>query len=303
MVGQSLVKHCKNIGYEILTVDRNELDLRDSYGVTKYFEAHRPDLVIAAAARVGGIHANSSQKIDFLLDNLAIQNSLIMGALKCHVKNFIFLGSSCIYPKNAPQPMKEESLLTGPLESTNEAYAVAKIAGVKLCEYVRQENGFNYFSLMPTNLFGPGDNYDLFNSHVPAALMRKFHVAKVTNLPAVTVWGTGNPLREFMHVDDLSNAILFTIQNPPNDNLINVGYGLEISIRDFAHKMANVVGYEGGIEFDSSMPDGAPRKLLDNSKLSAMGWSPKITLGEGLESTYTWFTKNIELGMVRGYVQ
>jgi GDP-L-fucose synthase len=303
MVGQSLVKHCKNIGYEILTVDRNELDLRDSYGVTKYFEAHRPDLVIAAAAKVGGIHANSSQKIDFLFDNLAIQNSLIMGAVRSNIENFVFLGSSCIYPKNAPQPMKEESLLTGPLESTNEAYAVAKMAGVKLCEYVREENGFNYFSLMPTNLFGPGDNYDLLNSHVPAALMRKFHVAKMSNLPSVKVWGTGNPLREFMHVDDLADAVWFTIQNPPNVNLINVGYGLEISISDFAHKMANVVGYEGEIEFDSSMPDGAPRKLLDSSKLSRMGWSPKISLGEGLESTYTWFTKNIELGMVRGYVR
>lgn len=303
MVGKSLVNVGKNIGYEILTADRDELDLRDSDAVSKYLESQKPDLVIAAAARVGGIHANSSQKIDFLIDNLSIQNSLIMGAVRSNIKNFVFLGSSCIYPKKALQPMKEESLLTGPLESTNEAYALAKIAGVKLCEYIREETGFNYFSLMPTNLFGPGDNYDLVNSHVPAALMRKFHQAKVNNLPSVKVWGTGNPLREFMHVDDLADAIWFTIQNPPNDNLINVGYGLEISIRDFAYKMAEVVGYEGKIEFDSSMPDGAPRKLLDSSILSKMGWHPKISLNEGLESTYTWFTENIELGMVRGYVQ
>ena len=303
MVGKSLVNVGKNIGYEILTADRDELDLRDSDAVSKYLESHKPDLVIAAAARVGGIHANSSQKIDFLIDNLSIQNSLIMGAVRSSIKNFVFLGSSCIYPKKALQPIKEESLLTGPLESTNEAYALAKIAGVKLCEFIREETGFNYFSLMPTNLFGPGDNYDLINSHVPAALMRKFHEAKVNNLPSVKVWGTGNPLREFMHVDDLADAIWFTIQKPPNDNLINVGFGLEISIRDFAHKMAVVVGYEGKIEFDSSMPDGAPRKLLDSSKLSKMGWRPKISLNEGLESTYTWFVKNIELGMVRGYVQ
>jgi GDP-L-fucose synthase len=303
MVGQSLVRHGKKIGQKLLIAKRDELDLSNSTEVLKYFQAHKPDSVILAAARVGGIYANLSHKADFLVDNLKIQNSVILGALEAGIKNFIFLGSSCIYPKDATQPMKEDSLLTGPLELTNEAYALAKISGVKLCEYIREEHRMNYFSLMPTNLYGPGDNFDLDNSHVPAALIRKFHEAKINNLPSVKVWGTGTPMREFMHVDDLADAVWFTFQNPPSENLLNVGYGLEISIGKFAGKVAEVVGYTGDIEFDTSMPDGTARKLLDSSKISAMGWHPQISLSDGLDSTYKWFVENIASGTVRGYVQ
>ena len=303
MVGQSLVRHGKKIGQKLLMAKRDELDLSNSTEVLKYFQAHKPDSVILAAARVGGIYANLSHKADFLVDNLKIQNSVILGALETGIRNFIFLGSSCIYPKDATQPMKENSLLTGPLELTNEAYALAKISGVKLCEYIREEHRMNYFSLMPTNLYGPGDNFDLDNSHVPAALMRKFHHAKINNLPSVKVWGTGTPMREFMHVDDLADAIWFTFQNPPSENLLNVGYGLEISIGEFAGKVAEVVGYTGDIEFDTTMPDGTARKVLDSSKISAMGWRPQISLSDGLDSTYRWFVENIASGTVRGYVQ
>jgi GDP-L-fucose synthase len=301
MVGQALIRQGTRENYPIVTAERNALDLRDSAKVLKYLKKQQPDLVIAAAAKVGGIYANSSNKADFLVNNLGIQNSLIMGALNAGVKNFIFLGSSCIYPRDASQPIQEDSLLSGPLESTNEAYALAKIAGVKLCEYIREKYGLNYFSLMPTNLYGPGDNFDLNNSHVPAALVRKFHDGKTRGDSAVKVWGTGSPMREFMHVDDLADAIWFTSHNPPNHYLVNVGFGKEISIREFAYKVARVTGYKGEVEFDDSRPDGTSRKLLDSSRISSMGWSPKISLEEGLKSTYKWFTENIELGTVRGY--
>jgi len=303
MVGQSIFRHAKKYGQTLLTAERDELDLRNSAGVLQYFQTYKPTSVILAAAKVGGIYANLSHKKDFLVDNLKIQNAVILGALESNVKKLIFLGSSCIYPKNASQPIREDSLLSGPLESTNEAYALAKISGVKLCEYIREEHGLDYFSLMPTNLYGPGDNFDLDNSHVPAALLRKFHVAKINNLPFVKVWGTGTPMREFLHVDDLTDAIWFTHQNPPSENLVNVGNGLEISIAEFASKVAEVVGYTGDIEFDSSMPDGTPRKLLDSSKISAMGWHPQIELSDGLVSTYKWFIESIELGAVRGYAK
>jgi GDP-L-fucose synthase len=303
MVGQSMVRHAKKHGQTLLTADRDELDLRNSADVLEYFQTYKPSSVILAAAKVGGIYANLSHKKDFLVDNLKIQNSVILGALESNVKKLIFLGSSCIYPKNASQPIREDSLLTGPLESTNEAYALAKISGVKLCEYIREEHGLNYFSLMPTNLYGPEDNFDLDNSHVPAALLQKFHEAKINNLPFVKVWGTGTPMREFMHVDDLSDAIWFMHQNPPNENLVNVGTGLEISIAEFARKIAEVVGYTGHVEFDSSMPDGTPRKLLDSSKMSAMGWHSQIELSDGLVSTYKWFVESIESGAVRGYAK
>jgi len=303
MVGQSMVRHAKKHGQTLLTADRDELDLRNSASVLEYFQTYKPSSVILAAAKVGGIYANLSHKKDFLVDNLKIQNAVILGALESNVKKLIFLGSSCIYPKNASQPIREDSLLTGPLESTNEAYALAKISGVKLCEYIREEHGLNYFSLMPTNLYGPEDNFDLDNSHVPAALLQKFHEAKINNLPFVKVWGTGTPMREFMHVDDLSDAIWFMHQNPPNENLVNVGTGLEISIAEFARKIAEVVGYTGHVEFDSSMPDGTPRKLLDSSKMSAMGWHSQIELSDGLVSTYKWFVESIESGAVRGYAK
>jgi GDP-L-fucose synthase len=301
MVGQAVLRLGKARGHDILTADRSALNLQNSEAVSKFFKQHKPNSVILTAAKVGGIYANMSQKRNFLTENLEIQNSVILGALEAGVTKFIFLGSSCIYPKHAPQPMSEDSLLTGPLEPTNEAYALAKIAGVKLCQFIREESDLDYFSLMPTNLYGPGDNFDLKNSHVPAALMRKFHDAKTLKTASMKVWGTGNPLREFMHVDDLADAIWFTFANPPSENLINVGSGSEISISDFAHKLARVIGYEGKVEFDQSMPDGTPRKLLDSTKLFSMGWRPMITLEEGLESTYSWFAGNIESGMVRGY--
>jgi GDP-L-fucose synthase len=303
MVGQAILRSGIAKKKELIIAEKAQLDLSDSAAVNKYFQIDKPDTVILAAAKVGGIYANSSQKIKFLTENLNIQNSVIMSALDAGVKRLIFLGSSCIYPKLAPQPISEDSLLSGPLESTNEAYALAKIAGVKLCQYIREEEGLDYFSIMPTNLYGPGDNFDLDNSHVPAALLRKFHEAKINNASSVKVWGTGSPMREFMHVDDLADAIWFTHETPPSENLVNVGYGLEISISEFASKVARVVGFTGDIVFDNSMPDGAPRKLLDSSKLFSMGWRPKISLDDGLESTYKWLTESIELGVVRGYTK
>jgi GDP-L-fucose synthase len=303
MVGQAVMRSGAVKGMELLTAEKEQLNFSDAAAVRKYFQIYKPSSVILTAAKVGGIYANSSQKIKFLTENLEIQNSIILGALDAGVKKLIFLGSSCIYPKLAPQPVAEESLLTGPLELTNEAYALAKIAGVKLCQFIREEKGLDYFSLMPANLYGPGDNFDLDNSHVPAALLRKFHEAKINNVSSVKVWGTGRPMREFMHVNDLADAIWFTYQNPPSENLVNVGNGLEISITEFASKVAKVVGYTGDIEFDSSMPDGTPRKLLDSSKISAMGWHPQIELSDGLVSTYKWFIESIELGAVRGYTK
>ena len=275
----------------------------DSAAVLKFFHENKPTSVILTAAKVGGIYANMSDKKSFLADNLAIQNSVIQGALETGVKELIFLGSSCIYPKHAQQPIREESLLTGPLEPTNEAYALAKISGIKLCQYIREDSGLNYFSLMPTNLYGPGDNFDSNTSHAPAALMRKFHEAKYASKSEVKIWGTGLPMREFMHVDDLADAIWFTFANPPVESMINVGFGSEISIKDFAEKMAEVVEFKGNLEFDTSKPDGTPRKLLDSTKIFEMGWRPKISLDSGLESTYKWFVKNWESGLVRGYAR
>lgn len=301
MVGQAVMRVGKEQGQKLLTVNRADLDLRDSHAVSGFLRKYRPANIILAAATVGGIHANMSQKRKFLTENLKIQNSLILGALEAGITKLIFLGSSCVYPKYAAQPIKEDSLLTGPLEPTNEAYALAKISGVKLCQYIREEVGLDYFSLMPTNLYGPGDNFDTANSHVPAALMRKFHEAKVLDTSLVKIWGTGNAMREFMHVYDLADAIWFTFTNPPAEKLINVGFGSEISIGDFARKMGKIVQYRGDMEFDTSMPEGTPRKLLDSSKLFDMGWRPKISLESGLQSTYSWFLKNIESGAVRGY--
>jgi GDP-L-fucose synthase len=301
MVGQAVLRAGKEQGQELLIANRSDLDLRDSRAVSIYLQKHKPTNVILAAATVGGIYANMLQKRKFLTDNLEIQNSVILGALDAGVTKLIFLGSSCIYPKHAAQPMQEESLLTGPLEATNEGYALAKITGVKLCQYIREETGLEYFSLMPTNLYGPGDNFDSNNSHVPAALMRKFHEAKARNTPNVKIWGTGEAKREFMHVYDLADAIWFAFANPPFENLLNVGFGSEISISDFARKMARIIDYQGNLEFDTSMPDGTPRKLLDSTKLFEMGWRPKISLEAGIESTYKWFVQNIEAGTVRGY--
>ena len=300
-MGKALLRAAVSQGQSVITANHSDLDLMDSSSVLEFFKKNKPISVILAAAKVGGIYANMSQKRSFFSDNLAIQNSVIHGALETGVKKLIFLGSSCIYPKLAEQPIKEQSLLTGPLEPTNEAYALAKISGVKLCQYIREESGLDYFSLMPTNLYGPGDNFDLKNSHVPAALMRKFHEAKIANAAEVKIWGTGLPMREFMHVHDLADAVWFTHANPPVESMINVGLGSEISIKSFAEKMAKVVEYKGNLVFDTSMPDGTPRKLLDSSKIFQMGWRPKISLDSGLESTYKWFVENIESGLVRGY--
>lgn len=301
MVGQAVLRAGIEQGQDLLTANRADLDLQNSHEVSNFFKKHRPKNVILAAAKVGGIYANSSNKRKFLTENLQIQNSVILGALEASVKNFVFLGSSCIYPKHAKQPMREDSLLTGPLEVTNEGYALAKISGVKLCQYIREETGLDYFSLMPTNLYGPGDNFDAENSHVPAALIRKFYEAKTTNAPSVKIWGSGNAMREFMHVYDLADAIWFALEKPPAENLINVGFGSEISIGDFARKIAKIASYHGDLDFDTSMPEGTPRKLLDSTKFFEMGWRPKISLDSGLESTYKWFLENIETGAVRGY--
>jgi GDP-L-fucose synthase len=303
MVGQAVVRMAQSRGREVITAERSELDITNQQDVEKFFKEKKPTSVILAAAKVGGIYANMTYKREFLTENLAIQEAVIQGAQKTGISKLVFLGSSCIYPKLASQPITEESLLTGPLEETNEAYALAKIAGVKLCEYIRAESNLDYFSLMPTNLYGPGDNFDLKNSHVPAALMRRFHEAKNDVLPQVVIWGSGSPMREFMHVDDLADAILFTHDSPPAVNLINVGSGSEISIRDFALLMKEVVGFQGTLEFNTEIPDGTPRKLLDTSKLFNIGWRPRIGLQEGLESTYKWLTDNVATGMVRGYVK
>jgi GDP-L-fucose synthase len=301
MVGQAVMRMGRIHAKALLTADRANLDLKNSKAVLKFLQKEKPKSVILAAAKVGGIYANMSEKTEFLTENLEIQNSVILGALEVGITKFIFLGSSCIYPKNSSQPISEDSLLTGPLESTNEAYALAKIAGVKLCQYIREDSGLDYLSLMPTNLYGPGDNFDLKRSHVPAALLRKFHEGKSSNARRVKIWGTGSPMREFMHVDDLASAIWFILANPPSESLINVGSGLEISIADFAQKVAQVVGFQGSLEFDTTMPDGTSRKLLNSTKLFSLGWRPKISLESGLESTYKWFVENISLGMVRGY--
>jgi GDP-L-fucose synthase len=301
MVGQAVVRVGKTKNKNVHWQNRSELDLTNQGAVTGYLKSAKTSTVILAAAKVGGIYANMTQKVNFLTENLAIQNSVILAARDAGVTKFIFLGSSCIYPKHASQPMSEDSLLTGPLESTNDAYALAKISGVKLCQYIREDTGLDFFSLMPTNLYGPGDNFDPQDSHVPAALMRRFHQAKLTANPNVEIWGTGNPMREFMHVDDLAEAIWFTEENAPKQNLINVGSGSEISIGDFAKLMGSVVGFKGNLSFDSSKPDGTPRKLLDSTKLFEMGWRPKISLKDGLESTYQWLLANLDRGLVRGY--
>jgi len=273
----------------ILTRTRAQLDLRNQAGVEEFFRSERPEYVFLAAAKVGGIYANSTYPADFLRDNLQIQSNVIDSAYRHGTKKLLFLGSSCIYPKLAPQPMSEDSLLTGPLEPTNEWYAIAKIAGLKMCQAYRRQYAFNAISVMPTNLYGPGDNFDLQNSHVLPALIRKFHDAKGGREAKVIVWGTGTPRREFLHVDDLADACLFLMEGYDSEELINVGWGEDISIRDLALLIRDVVGYTGAIEFDASKPDGTPRKLLDVGRLRSRGWAPRISLRAGIESAYRWF--------------
>lgn len=290
LVGSALVRSLERQGYtHILTRTREALDLTDHAEVKRFFETERPEIVLDAAAKVGGIRANDTYPADFIRDNLLIQTHLIDCAYRSGAKKFVFLGSSCIYPKHAPQPLKEDYLLTGPLEPTNEWYAVAKIAGIKLCQAYRRQYGFDAIALMPTNLYGPGDNFSLENSHVLPALIRKFHDAKVTWAKSVTVWGTGTPRREFLHVDDLADAAVFLMETYSDEAIINIGVGEDLSIRELAEMIRKVVGFEGDLVFDPEKPDGTPRKLLDVSRLHALGWRERIPLRQGIEETYRWF--------------
>ncbi len=287
MVGSAIIRHLEKEGYNnILVRTSKELDLRNQQAVNDFFRTGKPEYVFLAAAKVGGIHANNTYRADFLYDNLAMEANVFYAAHENKVKKLLFLGSSCIYPKMAEQPLKEESLLTGLLEPTNEPYAIAKIAGIKLAESYRDQYQMNFISAMPTNLYGPNDNYDLNNSHVLPALIRKFHTAKVKGDPAVTVWGTGSPLREFLHVDDLAEALVFLMNNYDEKLFVNVGYGEDLSIKDLALLIKDIVGYEGDLQFDTSKPDGTPRKLMDSSRIHSLGWKPKITLREGIKKVY-----------------
>lgn len=298
LVGSAIVRRLHAAGYENLVLrTSSELDLRRQADVEQFFERELPDYVFLAAAKVGGILANDTYPAQFLQDNLLIQSNVIDAAYRTGAKKLLFLGSSCIYPKLAPQPLKEEYLLTGPLEPTNEWYAVAKIAGIKLAQAYRKEYGFNAISAMPTNLYGPGDNFDLTSSHVLPALLRKMHEAKLRGEPEVVAWGTGTPMREFLHVDDLADAALFLMQNYDGAGFLNVGVGEDVSIRDLALLIKDVVGFGGELVFDTSKPDGTPRKLLDVSRLTALGWRATTSLSKGVRSTYRWF---LEQESVRG---
>jgi GDP-L-fucose synthase len=294
LVGAAVVRTLRQQGYQNLLVrTHQELDLTDQTAVREFFDRERPAAVIMAAARVGGIHANSTRPALFIRDNLLIQDNVIDAAHRSGVAKFVFLGSSCIYPKLAPQPIKEEYLLTGPLEPTNEWYAVAKIAGLKMCQAYRREFGFNAISLMPTNLYGPGDNFDLQNSHVLPALIRRFHEAKLRGDETMSIWGTGTPRREFLHVDDLADAVIYLLNNYDDESIVNVGWGEDVTIRDLAELVMAASGYQGRLVFDPSKPDGTPRKLLDTTRLTALGWRPKIPLEAGIESTYAWFREHV----------
>jgi len=287
MVGSAIHRKLNGLGYtNIVGRSSSELDLRNQDGVISFLESERPEYVFLAAAKVGGILANNQYRAEFLYDNLMIEANIIHGSFLAGVQKLLFLGSSCIYPKNAPQPLKEESLLTGLLEHTNEPYAIAKIAGIKLCEAYRNQYGCNFISAMPTNLYGPNDNYNLQGSHVLPALIRKFHEAKKGNQKEVTIWGSGTPLREFMHVDDLGEAVVFLMNNYNEPGFINVGSGDEISILALAILVKEIVGFEGSIIHDTSKPDGTPRKLMDNSRLTAMGWKSSISLEDGIREVY-----------------
>ena len=293
LVGSAVVRALRQQGHTNLVLrTHHELDLTNQLAVRKFFAAERPQAVIMAAARVGGIHANNSQPALFIRDNLLIQDNVIDAAHRSGVAKFVFLGSSCIYPKLAPQPIKEEYLLTGPLEPTNEWYAIAKIAGVKMCQAYRREFGFNAISLMPTNLYGPGDNFDLQNSHVLPALIRRFHEAKVRGDESVTIWGTGTPRREFLHVDDLADAVLHLLRTYEAEAIVNIGWGEDVTIRELAELVMSAIGYRGRLLFDANKPDGTPRKLLDVSRLTALGWQARIPLKSGIEHTYAWFKEH-----------
>lgn len=300
MVGSALVRRLEADGFtNLLTRTRSELDLTDAAAVEAFYAEEKPDVVVVAAAKVGGIHANNTFPADFMVENLAMELNLIRGAFDHGVGRLLFLGSTCIYPREAPQPIPEDSLLTSPLEQTNEPYAIAKIAGLKMCQYYRRQYGVLFHSAMPTNLYGPGDNYHPDHSHVLPALIRRFHEAREENAPSVTMWGTGKPLREFLHVDDLADALLhlLKLENPPD--WVNVGTSVDLSIRELAEKVKAVVGYRGTIEHDLTKPDGTPRKLTDTTRLRATGWSPQIDLDEGLRATYDDFLARVDSAVLR----
>ncbi len=302
LVGSAIVRQLRVVGdNNILTRTREELDLTTRNEVDSFFASERPDYVVLAAARVGGIYANTTFPADFIYNNLAIQVNVIDAAYRSGVEKFLFLGSSCIYPKNAPQPLKEEYLLTSPLEPTNEAYAISKIAGIKMCQAYRSQYGFDAISVMPTNLYGPNDNFDLYNSHVLPALMRKFHEAKMTGAESVKIWGSGNPKREFLHVDDLAEACVFILSEPServfkssSEGILNIGPGEDISIKNLANLIGELVGFRGPLEFDSTKPDGTTCKLLDVSRVNELGWKAKISLRDGIKQTYDWYKQNYE---------
>ena len=293
LVGSALVRNLEAKGYtNIIGRTFEELNLTIQADVNKFFEEEKPEYVILAAARVGGIHANNTYPAEFIYDNLMIQNNVIKAAHDHGVKKLLFLGSTCIYPKLAPQPIKEEYLLTGALEETNEAYAIAKIAGLEMCKFFKRQYGDNFISCMPTNLYGPNDNFDLQSSHVLPALIRKFHEAKVNNQPTVEVWGTGTPLREFIYVDDMADACIFLMENYDGEQHVNIGTGEEVSIRQLAETVKEVVGFEGELVFNTDMPDGTPRKLTVVDKLHGLGWEHKVSLNEGIQLAYNWFLEN-----------
>lgn len=296
LVGAAMLRALQARGHEQLITHRHAtLDLTNQLAVDNFFSREHPDYVFLAAAKVGGIHANDTFPADFIRDNLLIQTHVIDAAYRFGVKKLLFLGSSCIYPRHAPQPIPEDALLTGPLEPTNEWYAIAKISGIKMCQAYRRQYGFSAIALMPTNLYGPGDNFHPTNSHVVPALIRRFHEAKEAGLPQVVVWGTGTPLREFLHVDDLAEAACFLMDNYDDERIINIGTGDELSIGALAAQVAEVVGYRGEIIFDATKPDGIPRKLVDTSRLSALGWQARIGLREGITDTYRWFLDHLEI--------
>ena len=294
MVGSAILRRLQKSGFENFVLKTSaELDLRNQQAVFDFLAREKPDYIFLAAAKVGGIMANNLYRAEFIYENMQIQNNLIHGAYINDVKKLLFLGSSCIYPKLAPQPLKEEYLLTGLLEPTNEPYAIAKIAGIKMCEAYKAQYGCNFISVMPTNLYGPNDNYDLNNSHVLPALIRKFHEAKTQNLPTVTVWGTGSPMREFLHADDLADACVYLMENYDDSSLVNIGTGVDVTIKELAETIQRVVGFEGELVWDTSKPDGTPRKLMDVSKLHSLGWKHSIELEEGIKTVYEEY-KNIE---------
>ena len=293
LVGAAIVRRLQQQGYaNLLLADRAKLELTDASAVEGFFAATRPEYVFLAAAKVGGIGANSRRPVDFLRENLLLQTHVIDAAHRHGVRKLLFLGSSCIYPKHAPQPMREDCLLTGPLEPTNEAYAIAKIAGLELCWAYRRQYGFNAIALMPTNLYGPGDNFNLADAHVLPALLRKCHEARQKQAESVEVWGSGAPRREFLHVDDLADACVFLMEHYNQEALVNVGLGEDVSIRELAELIARVVGFQGRLQFDTSQPDGTPRKLLDTARLCQLGWRPKIVLEAGIRTTYEWYVNH-----------